>query len=79
MAVEGPAEATLTTDEGTNRILAFGPASDKNAALLLFLNAIGCYLDKGEVGKAIAMQLAETVKVIYASQVGWRDFQAFTR
>lgn len=48
----------------------FGQLSDKNATLLLFLNAIGCYLDKGEIGQAVAMEMAATVRTIWASQEG---------
>lgn len=40
----------------------FDKLSDSNAALLLFLNAIDCYLSHGKIGQDVANQMAQVVK-----------------
>jgi hypothetical protein len=45
--------------------------SDDNMALLLFLNAIHCYLNDNKVGKDIALLMADTVRKRWAAKQGF--------
>ena len=60
--LKGAYDSTVKTE--------YGRLSDENMALLLFLNAIHCYLQDGKVGEAIANQMAETVRQRWAAKKG---------
>ncbi|MEO1129981.1 MAG: hypothetical protein AAFX05_09815 [Planctomycetota bacterium] len=67
-----PAEGELTLDFKNTSKVAFQELDDKNAALLLLLRAIKCYLEEGEVGQDIARSLAEEAKEEFAGAIGMR-------
>jgi len=48
----------------------FAQLSDENAALLLFLNAIDCYLSRGDIGMEVAKSMAESVREIWSARLG---------
>ncbi|MEM7309572.1 MAG: hypothetical protein AAF682_23050 [Planctomycetota bacterium] len=53
-------------------LIHFDRLSDPNACLFLFLKAIECYLDAGDVGRDIALELAGHVRVAWATRCGFR-------
>jgi hypothetical protein len=67
-----PASGELSLEFKNTSKVAFQDLDDKNAALLLLLRAIKCYLEEGEVGQAIAQSLAEEAKDEFASAIGMR-------
>jgi hypothetical protein len=48
----------------------YAKLSDENMALLLFLNAIHCYLQDGKVGQEVAATMAQVVRDRWASKKG---------
>jgi hypothetical protein len=44
--------------------------SDNNAALLLFLEAIDCLMDRGQIGEAVARQMADIVRARWGAREG---------
>lgn len=50
----------------------FTKLSDRNASLLLFLRAIECYMQSGQVGEEIAREMAAMVREEWSKQSGFR-------
>lgn len=48
----------------------FDKLNDSNAALLLFLNAIDCALQKGKIGQDVAIELAKVVHERWGAKNG---------
>jgi len=48
----------------------FDKLSDSNAALLLFLNAIDCYLQRGKVGQEAAREMVAIVRARWGAKNG---------
>jgi hypothetical protein len=48
----------------------FDKLNDSNAALLLFLNAIDCYLQRGKIGHDVAIEMADVVRARWGAKNG---------
>lgn len=71
-----PISGTLKLDFEKTLKSDFDKLSDTNAALLLFLNAIDCYLQRGKVGHEIAKEMAAIVRSKYAAAAGLQGTDA---
>src|ERR1051325_5236883 len=57
-----PVSVDLKADFSTVVKAEFGTVHDDVAALIVFCNAIGCYLDKGKAGKELAKEMLGLVR-----------------
>jgi|SRR5579863_913975 len=60
----------IKTDFETTLKQNFDKLSDSNAALLLFLNAIDCYLQRGKIGQDIARDMVSVVRARWGAANG---------
>lgn len=64
------ASGELKTDFETTLKQNFDKLNDSNAALLLFLNAIDCYLQRGKVGQDVAREMVAVVRARWGAKNG---------